>query len=124
MSSGTPSLDPAASFCISRTLSAPCRFNRLPIVPALIALRASPATTGPVTAEPADVMVSWPSFSGSVIAAINRSILLTRLPTEVVCAHDSADDARSRGSPATRLVFLRRQPWYAQLERRSPHDAV
>src|SRR6516164_943122 len=56
---------------------APKRFRRLPSVPLRIESVESPASTGPVTAKPAAVIVSWPSFSANVIRAINLSILLT-----------------------------------------------
>ncbi len=81
MSRGIPSRDSStASFCNSCTGPGPTRFSRLPRVPFLMDSVESPAMMGPVTAYPAAVMVSWPSFSGRVMRANRVSIRLIQCP--------------------------------------------
>ncbi len=75
--SGMPSREfSTARRCISCVGPGPTRFSRLPMEPFLSDSVESPAMIGPVTAELEAVMVSWPSFSSSVMSPISVSIRL------------------------------------------------
>src|SRR6185312_11575074 len=76
--------------CRACTLSAPKRLRTFPISPEATPPSRSRVMTAPVTAESAVAMVSWPSFSGRVMAAISESMrlkagLLFRHHSRAVC---------------------------------------